>query len=136
MYLCYCCKVVGILKGNVNLGNLLCGGGFVFVINQRRNFVAKVIPSIAMHIQNTFKRAGDSNLGSSDIRAETMPTAPCRQGKSVFTYWAPLEKTCMPTSVTGGRCYDHNFLLFFLIFGEKIGVFLKNQCYDHNFCKN
>jgi hypothetical protein len=26
-----------------------------------------------------------------------------------------------------GRCYDHNFLRFF---GEKIGVFLKNQCYD------
>jgi hypothetical protein len=38
--------------------------------------------------------------------------------------------------VTGGRCYDHNFLRFSTIFGEKIGVFLKNQCYDHNFCKN
>jgi hypothetical protein len=31
---------------------------------------------------------------------------------------------------TGGRCYDHNFLRFFPIFGEKIGVFLENQCYD------
>jgi hypothetical protein len=29
-----------------------------------------------------------------------------------------------------GRCYDHNFLRFLPIFGEKIGVFLKNQCYD------
>jgi hypothetical protein len=29
-----------------------------------------------------------------------------------------------------GRCYDHNFLRFFPIFGEKIGVFLKYQCYD------
>jgi hypothetical protein len=37
---------------------------------------------------------------------------------------------------TRGRCYDHNFLRFLTIFGEKIGVFLKNQCYDHNFCKN
>jgi hypothetical protein len=37
---------------------------------------------------------------------------------------------------TRGRCYDNNFQRFFLIFGEKIGVFLKNQCYDHNFCKN
>jgi hypothetical protein len=32
-----------------------------------------------------------------------------------------------------GRCYDHNFLRFLPIFGEKIGVFLKNQCYDQNF---
>jgi hypothetical protein len=34
-----------------------------------------------------------------------------------------------------GRCYDHNFLRFLPIFGEKIDVFLINQCYDHNFCK-
>jgi hypothetical protein len=32
-----------------------------------------------------------------------------------------------------GRCYDSNFLRFSPIFGEKIGVFLKNQCYDQNF---
>jgi hypothetical protein len=36
--------------------------------------------------------------------------------------------------VTRGRCYDHNFLRF-LPFGEKIGVFLKNQCYDQNFAQ-
>jgi hypothetical protein len=36
--------------------------------------------------------------------------------------------------VTRDRCYDHNFLLFLTIFGEKIGVFLKNQCYDVTFC--
>jgi hypothetical protein len=29
-----------------------------------------------------------------------------------------------------GRCYDHNFLRFFPIFDEKIGVFLRYQCYD------
>jgi hypothetical protein len=29
-----------------------------------------------------------------------------------------------------GGCYDHNFLRFLTIFGEKNGVFLKNQCYD------
>jgi hypothetical protein len=34
-----------------------------------------------------------------------------------------------------GRCYDHNFLRFFPIFGEKIGVFLKYQCYDQLFSK-
>jgi hypothetical protein len=28
-----------------------------------------------------------------------------------------------------GRCYDHNFLGFWPIFGEKIGIFLKKQCY-------
>jgi hypothetical protein len=35
--------------------------------------------------------------------------------------------------LTRGRCYDHHFLRFLPIFGEKIGVFLKNQCYDQNF---
>jgi hypothetical protein len=34
-----------------------------------------------------------------------------------------------------GRCYDRNFLRFLPIFGEQIGVFLKNQCYDHFFAK-
>jgi hypothetical protein len=34
----------------------------------------------------------------------------------------------MQTSVTWGRCYDHNFL-------QKIGFFLKNQCYDQVFAK-
>jgi hypothetical protein len=29
-----------------------------------------------------------------------------------------------------GRCYDHNFRRFYIIFGEQIAVFLKNQCYD------
>jgi hypothetical protein len=38
-------------------------------------------------------------------------------------------------SLTRGRCYDHNFLRFLTIFGEKIGVFLKNQCYDQLFSK-
>jgi hypothetical protein len=33
-----------------------------------------------------------------------------------------------------GRYYDHNFLQFLTIFGEKIGVFLKYHCYDQNFC--
>jgi hypothetical protein len=32
-----------------------------------------------------------------------------------------------------GRYYDHNFLRFSTILGEKIGVFLKNQCYDQFF---
>jgi hypothetical protein len=35
--------------------------------------------------------------------------------------------------VLRGRCYDHNFLRFFPIFGEKIGVLLENQCYDQFF---
>jgi hypothetical protein len=26
-----------------------------------------------------------------------------------------------------GRCYDHNFLRFLTVFGEKNGVFLKNN---------
>jgi hypothetical protein len=39
-------------------------------------------------------------------------------------------------AVIWGRCYDHNFLRILPIFGEKIGVFLKNQCYDQFFGKN
>jgi hypothetical protein len=42
----------------------------------------------------------------------------------------PLDHTAW------SRCYDQIFLRFSTIFGEKIGVFLKNPCYDHNFCKN
>jgi hypothetical protein len=38
-----------------------------------------------------------------------------------------------PYAPTRGRCYDHNFLRFSTIFGEKIGVFPQNQCYDPNF---
>jgi hypothetical protein len=45
--------------------------------------------------------------------------------KEVHTYMSPI----------GGRCYDHNFLRFSPIFGEKIVVFLKNQCYDQFFKK-
>jgi hypothetical protein len=37
--------------------------------------------------------------------------------------------------MTWGGCYDHNFLRFFPISGEKIGVFLKYQCYDQLFSK-
>jgi hypothetical protein len=34
------------------------------------------------------------------------------------------------------RCYyDHNFRRFSPIFGEKIGVILKNECYDQIFAK-
>jgi hypothetical protein len=44
----------------------------------------------------------------------------------------PYNKLALK-GVTRGRCYDHNFLRFLTIFGEKIGVFLKNQCYDQNF---
>jgi hypothetical protein len=35
------------------------------------------------------------------------------------------NNTEMKTAEIRGRCYDHNFLRFSTIFGEKIGVFLK-----------
>jgi hypothetical protein len=43
-----------------------------------------------------------------------------------------IERLSQVRSPTRGRCYDHKFLRFSPIFGEKIGVFLKNQCYDKN----
>jgi hypothetical protein len=33
-------------------------------------------------------------------------------------------------SQSGGRCCDHNFPRFSIIFGDNYGVFLKNQYYD------
>jgi hypothetical protein len=36
-------------------------------------------------------------------------------------------------SCSRDRCYDHNFLRFLTIFGEKMAFFLKNQCYDQFF---
>jgi hypothetical protein len=39
-----------------------------------------------------------------------------------------LKKMPSGNPETWGRCYDHNFLRFLAIFGEKNGVFLKNQC--------
>jgi hypothetical protein len=50
------------------------------------------------------------------------------------TFWATFRIKLI-TWMTWGRCYDHNFRRFLPIFGEKIGVFLKNQCYDHYFCQ-
>jgi hypothetical protein len=46
---------------------------------------------------------------------------------SAITDWPWL------VTMTRDRCYDHNFLRFSTIFGEKICLFLKNQCYDQNF---
>jgi hypothetical protein len=42
-------------------------------------------------------------------------------------------RTVAPNICKRGRCYDHNFLRFLTIFGEKNGAFLKNQCYGQLF---
>jgi hypothetical protein len=65
---------------------------------------------------------------------------------SVVNYYNATEKRSSPLQrwrcscefksriiCSRGRCYDRNFLRFSTIFGEKIGVFLKNQCYDQFF---
>jgi hypothetical protein len=44
--------------------------------------------------------------------------------KSVQSKQAQLAKI----RPIGGQCFDHNFGRFLPIFGEIIGVFLKNQC--------
>jgi hypothetical protein len=49
--------------------------------------------------------------------------------------WRHWFYICSIWWTTWVRCYDHNFLRFFPIFGEKIGVFLKYQCYDKLFSK-
>jgi hypothetical protein len=37
--------------------------------------------------------------------------------------------------ISWGRCYNHNFLRFLSIFGEKMAFFLKNQYNDQLFAK-
>jgi hypothetical protein len=47
-----------------------------------------------------------------------------------------LEKwsTCL-NWLDAGACYEHNFLRFLPIFGEKIGVIIRKQCFDPIFEK-
>jgi hypothetical protein len=44
-----------------------------------------------------------------------------------------LKKSQKNVIITSTPGCDHNFLRFSTIFGEKIGVFLKNQRYDQIF---
>jgi hypothetical protein len=49
-----------------------------------------------------------------------------------------INKSQLCAVDTWGRCYDHKFLRFLLIFGEKIKRYvciLKKQCYYHIFAK-
>jgi hypothetical protein len=64
----------------------------------------------------------DSNPRASELEAVAMTIAP-RLSTNFFTDQRLHFR---------GQCFDHNFLRFSPIFGEKIGVFLKKQCY-YNF---
>jgi hypothetical protein len=57
--------------------------------------------------------------------------------KKVVRYYRQFWRISddFPPKAIWGRCYDHNFLRFSTIYGEKIGVFLKYQCYDQFFSK-
>jgi hypothetical protein len=57
------------------------------------------------------------------------------QSDDVTLETARLQFQVPASTQTWGRRYDHNFLRFLPIFGEKFGVFLKNHCYDHIFAK-
>jgi hypothetical protein len=72
-----------------------------------------------------------------DVLTTTSPkkTTGYRNNKHLYTTMVWDETNLVAVSQkTWSRCYDHNFLRFFPIFGEKNGVFLKNHCYDQNFC--
>jgi hypothetical protein len=73
----------------------------------------------------------NSCTGSTDPGSRVRARAKDRRAASYFIL--KLLALCTYFKRTRGQCYDHNFLQFFPIFGEKIGVFLKNQCYDQNF---
>jgi hypothetical protein len=57
----------------------------------------------------------------------------CELGIFWLLIYFSFHSKAEPQRPTRGRCYDHNFLRFSTISGEKIGVFLKSQCYDQNF---
>jgi hypothetical protein len=65
------------------------------------------------------------------------------QTVSAYFLWQTYKKWCMGGDTTftssanniWGRCYDHNFLRFSPIFGEKIGVFLKKLMLWSHFWK-
>jgi hypothetical protein len=59
-----------------------------------------------------------------------------QQSKTGKIYQTTIKYTKWPQNIPNsflfnarGRCYDHLFLRFLPIFGEKNGVFLKIQCY-------
>jgi hypothetical protein len=54
-----------------------------------------------------------------------------RPKKVVKTLRPVLQKILLPNC---GRCYDHNFLRFLTIFGEKIGVFSQTPMLWSEFC--
>jgi lysyl-tRNA synthetase class I len=58
-----------------------------------------------------------------------------KMSEKVFLKLSVNHVTCFKHQHSWGRCHDHKFLRFLPIFGEKIGVFLKNQCYDQNIFK-
>jgi hypothetical protein len=72
-----------------------------------------------------------------------MPTTSIARPSRSYLAWDFCHlATLVPTSVTRnvseqwpnwGRFYDHNFMRFFPIFGEKF--FLEYQCYDQLFSK-
>jgi hypothetical protein len=67
-----------------------------------------------------------------DLAVLALQFAPRCEGEGVFL--TENFSTNKNLATLGSMLF--NFLRFLLIFGEKIGVFLKNQCYDHNFCSN
>jgi hypothetical protein len=48
----------------------------------------------------------------------------------------PAYICALSSTLTRGRCYDHNFLRLSTIFGEKIGVFLKKTNVMINILQN
>jgi hypothetical protein len=103
----------------------------------------KLLPSNLAGFELTFHELQSALAETTDHAAEAIDAVLC--DVAIVNVWNillcngwyclylclnPLEPTI---ALSRGRCYDHNFLRFSTIFGEKIGVFLKNQCYDQNF---
>jgi hypothetical protein len=65
------------------------------------------------------------NLG--DTCFECFDTWQCGDRVVSFHRLAKNGFNVIADAFTWGRCYDHNFLQFFPIFGEKIGVFLNTN---------
>jgi hypothetical protein len=83
-------------------------------------------PSPQPHLEDDSNPASQDSDDTSDREAD-LPE------ETLFNEQVKPSTMSYTTMVTRGRCYDHNFLRFSTIFGEKMGAFLENQCYDQIF---
>jgi hypothetical protein len=96
-------------------------------------FVCHLTPAVVTYFCNPCERLGGGDETKSTISFINSTFFTYKILKSTLKRYT-ASHVCRE-SRSWGQCYDHNFQRFPLIFGGKIGVFLKNICDDHIFAK-